>query len=564
MADLRAILSALEAVKPYQGDHMARCPAHDDKTQSLSVKLTNDHVLLNCFANCAFPIVESALIARGVPREAFYPVTEKAFAPTLKARETLLASYEYRDEKRQLQFVVERHRTDTGKTFRVKRPDGKGGWIHNRQGVAPVPYRLGDVLMAKPDDVIFVCEGEKDCDVAAGHSLYATTNPHGAGKWTADLNKYFAGRRVAIIPDNDEPGRQHAESVAAQLRPVAAAVAILALPNLPPKGDLADWIAAGGTADDLLTRASKAFRSAQSDAQPSVLKFSDVLAGVLGLHRTGIPRGESTGFQDLDEFFTIKRGYFTVINGIPGNGKSTFTDAVLCNLIRRNWRVAVLSLEAYPVDFYVATLAARYIGKPFNEGATARVTTDELRDLAAGGFNDRLRLLNPSEEQCTVDGVIALVKKMHATEQLDAVLIDPWNELNHAAMAQTTEAIYLQDSLRKLRRMARDIDAHLFVVAHPRLLQKRDDGGYGVPTPYDLAGGAMWRNKADCCLCVWRDLDPSRNSRILEVYVQKVKNRYIGREGRALLYYDPAIGTYTSVPRDYKATDDYIRAIGGR
>src|SRR5262249_18519920 len=58
---------------------------------------------------------------------------------------------------------------------------------------------------------------------------------------------------VAIIPDNDEAGRDHARAVAASLRGSAASVKIVELPRLPPKGDVSDWINAGGTAEALHT-----------------------------------------------------------------------------------------------------------------------------------------------------------------------------------------------------------------------------------------------------------------------------------------------------------------------
>ena len=59
---------------------------------------------------------------------------------------------------------------------------------------------------------VFVVEGEKDVDNLAAIGLCATSSPMGAGKWKAHYNEYFRGKDVAIIPDNDDPGRKHAES----------------------------------------------------------------------------------------------------------------------------------------------------------------------------------------------------------------------------------------------------------------------------------------------------------------------------------------------------------------
>ncbi|MBM3501672.1 MAG: DUF3987 domain-containing protein, partial [Armatimonadetes bacterium] len=61
-----------------------------------------------------------------------------------------------------------------------------------------------------------------------------------------------------VLPDNDQPGKQHAEQVARSLYGVAATVRILLLPGLPPKGDVSDWLAAGHTAEELRTLADHA------------------------------------------------------------------------------------------------------------------------------------------------------------------------------------------------------------------------------------------------------------------------------------------------------------------
>lgn len=133
-----------------------------------------------------------------------------------------------------------------------RRPDGEGGWIWKIDGVTTVPYRLPELIEAIADDrTVFVVEGEKKADALAKLGFVATCNPAGAGKWPAHFAEHFAGARVVIMPDNDEAGRKHADQVGANLIDVATSVMLLELPDLPPKGDVVDWIAEGGTADDL-------------------------------------------------------------------------------------------------------------------------------------------------------------------------------------------------------------------------------------------------------------------------------------------------------------------------
>src|SRR5262249_505248 len=66
-------------------------------------------------------------------------------------------------------------------------------------------------------------------------------------------NEHFAGRHVVLLPDNDDPGREHAADVVRSLADTVASIKIVALPDLPEKGDVSDWIDAGGTRDELLS-----------------------------------------------------------------------------------------------------------------------------------------------------------------------------------------------------------------------------------------------------------------------------------------------------------------------
>lgn len=133
------------------------------------------------------------------------------------------------------------------KSFAVRRPDGHGGWVDNLDGIPWVPYRLPAVLAAHPTELICIMEGEKDVKRLERAGLVATTNPFGAGKWRLEFSRYFTGRSVVILSDNDEEGERHAQFVADSLLSVAAWVKWVKLPELAPGGDVSDWLAAGKT-----------------------------------------------------------------------------------------------------------------------------------------------------------------------------------------------------------------------------------------------------------------------------------------------------------------------------
>jgi hypothetical protein len=124
-------------------------------------------------------------------------------------------------------------------------------WASGKPRGLKIPYRLPEMIAAV-HDVVFICEGEKDVDALIKRGFVATTNSEGAGKWTEDLNSWFADKEVFILADNDEPGRRHANAVAEHLKPVAREVRVIDLPSLPPKGDVSDWLDAGNDPSTLL------------------------------------------------------------------------------------------------------------------------------------------------------------------------------------------------------------------------------------------------------------------------------------------------------------------------
>ena len=175
----------------------------------------------------------------------------------------IVAQYDYRDEASNVLFQAVRF---DPKDFRQRRPKPGGGWDWSVKGVRVVPYRLPE-LFAEPTRPTVVAEGEKDCDNLARIGVLATCNAGGAGHWTADHSAFFRGRRVIVLADNDEAGRNHAQQVAQSLHGIAESVRIVELPGLPAKGDVSDWIAAGGTKEEL-NRLAEAAPVWTPDARP--------------------------------------------------------------------------------------------------------------------------------------------------------------------------------------------------------------------------------------------------------------------------------------------------------
>lgn len=156
---------------------------------------------------------------------------ERPAAGGLLARPSVVAEYVYLNERGEPHLKVSRTEP---KGFFQHHWTGSA-WAPGVKGVEIVPYRLPELI---PADFAFVVEGEKDADRLASLGFVATCNPMGAGKWWPSMNRWFAGKRVCIIPDDDEVGHTHADGVARNLTGVAAEVRVLAL----PKKDVSDWL----------------------------------------------------------------------------------------------------------------------------------------------------------------------------------------------------------------------------------------------------------------------------------------------------------------------------------
>lgn len=247
-AQLESILSKLQDVTQY-GDRRfkARCPCHKDDKASLSVSESLDGiVLVKCFAGCEFKDIIAAL---GIDAKDLFPPKQRTSKP--KNTKKIVATYDYLDESGSLLFQKLRYEP---KDFRIRRPDGAGNWKWGLSDCRRVLYHLPELIQAvKNGEMVFIVEGEKDADNLKKLGLTATTNFDGAGKWNKEYNQFLSGAKVAILPDNDEPGQEHAQLVARSLSGIASSIKILNLPNLPEKGDVSDWLEVGGTKEQLLS-----------------------------------------------------------------------------------------------------------------------------------------------------------------------------------------------------------------------------------------------------------------------------------------------------------------------
>lgn len=339
MTPLDKLLAALDQTgkkwRRVNGQTMAQCPAHDDRTPSLSIRESSDGtLLLKCFAGCENVDVVAAV--------------------GLRMADLFAAEYRYDDGRR------------------VQRDYDGGGRKRFRQSgntqARPSLYRLGRVQQAVANgEPVYLVEGERDVHALEVLGVVATTTPMGAGNLAkADLSP-LAGAAVVAVADRDEPGAKWAATVA-QLLPDAELVTAAA------GKDAADHVASGCALDEFVPFTPTA-ASPEPDhpAAPVSLhhgqvrfayRLAELYAGrLLHVHGLGWHYWDGTRWAPDDRGESVR----AVLDVLRQEWAAAFNDAALARDVRSSESAAgvrgILELAAALEPF--ATVAAGLDRDPY-------------------------------------------------------------------------------------------------------------------------------------------------------------------------------------------------------
>lgn len=277
-----------------------------------------------------------------------------------------------------------------------------------------------------------------------------------------------------------------------------------------------------------------------------IVPHSAIRERVLALyHSGGLPKGASTGWPSIDRLYTVGLGQWTLLTGTPNSGKSEWLDALMVNLAKREpWRFYIYSPENWPLELHHSKIIEKYVGKPFNPGPNDRMDEEEV-DAAEEWMRGKFQFGKPNRPDIVsiVDEAIEFTASVaNPLAHKTGIVVDPWNQLEHYRPPQQTMTEYVSATLSAVIERVREYNLHLWLVAHPSKLRKDRDGKYPVPTPHDIADSAHFWNKADNCITVWRD--QGEGSQDVDIHVQKVRFKHIGRIGMSTLVYDRITGRY--------------------
>lgn len=260
---LELILSRLSKTQKHGDGYTATCPAHDDKSPSLSLSLGDDgRVLIHCHAGCKTEDVLSAIglekrdlfpsdISREQPRSAqpSRPAKEPEWVPELPISDEAMRTAPLRHPKHGAQPKVWFYRDangaplmmiyrfdlgqdDSGTLRKVFAPltwcqntkTGQHEWCW-KSLPKPRPLLNLNKLAAQPTAPVVISEGEKAADAASMllAEYVSTCWSHGAESWQKTDFSPLVGHHVLLWPDNDPVGIKTMNELAEHLGKIGVA-----------------------------------------------------------------------------------------------------------------------------------------------------------------------------------------------------------------------------------------------------------------------------------------------------------------------------------------------------
>lgn len=319
------------------------CPAHDDDNASLSIGTGSDNkIIIKCHAGCTTDEILSAI---GLTISDLFQ-DEKKPSKIYTGTERKETEYKYYDEYGNYYCSSVRIDTPGEKKSFIARVGKKNSMC----GKKPILYNLHKIKKAiVNEEIILIPEGEKQCDNIEKHfEMTATTNMGGASKWKPEYSDTLTWANCVILPDNDDPGEGHCDTICETLPKTAKSLKIVRLPNLPIGGDVSDWIEAGGTKDQLLKLIESAPIYKPSKKKTEEDKFyydKDTKEYLLHNGKCWLPLSEGQFKKNLTNFgFNPKKLKGQVLSEI---------DMKLIDLRQNNHIDYFGGLAGYPNGFYL-------------------------------------------------------------------------------------------------------------------------------------------------------------------------------------------------------------------
>lgn len=410
----------------------------------------------------------------------------------------------------------------------------------------------------KDENTAIIVEGEIDCLSFHECGIYNSVSvPNGASKGSQKLEYLdncwadFAGKdKIIIATDNDEAGLSLRDELARRLG-VERCYQI----NYPEGCKDANEVLLkhGKTAVSYLIEMAIPWPIEGIESMDSMYET------VVNFYDHGYPKGAEVRINGFDELLTFYKGQLTLITGIPGSGKDEFCNWLMTRLSKNaGWKWGTIQFEE-PNTVMVTKLIEKFTDKSFSfrKEMGHRITKEDF-EYGVAMVDKYFHFVNTSEIDITIDGIIEKADQLVTRYGINGIILNPWNCIEHKKSGNQSETEYVSECLQKFITFLKRRDVHGFLVAHPTKIKKDEKTGkYKVATLYDISGSAHFFNKTHNGMSVYRDFDTN----IVDVYVQKVKDSWLGKLGYCTFSFDPMTRKYQSLTEPAFNNSDYQRLI---
>jgi twinkle protein len=390
------------------------------------------------------------------------------------------------------------------------------------------------------ESTAIIVEGEIDCLSLHEAGIYNSVSvPNGASSGNQKLEyldncwNYFEGKNVILFVDNDQPGESLKNELARRLGKDRCY-------TVEYPEDCKD-------ANDVLLKFGKnklleMVQGAREWPLEGIITMDEMYNDIIDFYQNGYPKGSmanikgAMGLGGFDDLLSFYPGQLTMVTGSPGSGKDEFLNLIAANLARfEGWKFGICGMEE-PAEYTVTKLQEKITGKSFafRKDAIHRMNQNEFEN-SLGLVDSNFFFINVNKVTVKMEEILQHMGQLVKKYGINAVIINPWNCLEHNKPDSKSETEYVSEALGQLITFLKVNHVHGFLVAHPTKLQKKKDTGkYEVATMYSISGSAHFFNKTHNGISVYRDFETN----VVDVYVQKVKWSWLGKIGFTSFNFD--------------------------
>lgn len=412
-------------------------------------------------------------------------------------------------------------------------------------GASLVPYGI-DVALDNSNDSIIITEGEIDTlSFYEAGIKNAVSVPNGASnnaklEWLEDCWHLFENKRIYLATDTDEPGIALRMELARRLGKQNCWVI-----DFPYK-DANETFVHGGR--EMLV---ECFHSANPFPVEGIEDAFAVQNELFKLYDDGTPMGYSVGYE-MDRDFQWHPGQVTLITGIPGHGKSTWLKNIIYRLAKQDWRFFIYSAEEANTAFALSDLYQIATGKSFfKSDFCERMDRNDIQNNI-DFMQEHFKYYKLSDNDLTINGIIAKGEEMVKRFGINGFVIDNMStvEKGFPKYGDSRHAT-IGEMMNQLVTFARNYDVHVFLVAHPKKMNKIRTGVYDVPHGYDVGESSFYYNLPDNGFTVYRNLETMQT----EVHRWKVRFKYTGQTGTSYFNFNINNSRYESTEKINDGSD---------